>query len=295
MIGRTNAGSGKSVALIRVLYNAGTVCTCSNGVITFGSDISGDYLFGLPSAGNWTISGVDGKGVAKSVTLTMAEGDGKLVTLDTMIPPEYRTTYQEVEYLEFSGTGNKRGWVELGMIIAGSWDFEMENLTLDHPVDSGRCALGTANNNLFFSYYNDRFRLTSSQSDLIASKGFPLSVPHNILIHWSSVSESKPVKLTVDGEEVASISSTRWLANSPTLRAGYGDGDGYQWNGKYGPIKIKQEGTLVRHFIPCKRRSDGMPGYFNLFNNQFTQGSNDGDANLSAVLQVINPGPAIGD
>lgn len=295
MIGRTNAGSGKSVALIRVLYNAGTVCTCSNGVITFGSDISGDYLFELPSVGNWTVSGVDSKGVAKSVTLTIAKGDGKLVTLDTMIPPEYRTTYQEVEYLEFSGTGNKRGWIELGMIIEGSWDFEMENLMLDYPTSDQKVALGTANDNLFFSYYNDRFRLTTSQSDLVANKAFPLTVPHNIQIHWSSVSESKPVVLTIDGEEVASSTTTRWLGNKPILRAGYGDGGGYQWNGKYGPIKIKQEGTLVRHFIPCKRRLDGMPGYFNLLDNQFTQGSNDGDLNLADVLLVINPGPGIGD
>lgn len=294
MIGRTNAGAGKSVALIRVLYPAGTTCTCSNGTITFGSDISGDYLFSIPSAGNWTVSGVDSKGTAKTITLAIARGDGKLVTIDTLIPPAYRATYQEVEYLRFYNSNSifELGEIPLDVpIVVGSWDFELENLILDEPIASSWTVIGDAAGSMMLTNQNGILKLNS----LIASETIPFSTPHNVKIHWSSVSsEAKPVSLTVDNEELASDTNVI-IPYDASLYVGTPRNDYYCWYGKYGAVKVKNGGVLLHHYIPCKRRSDGMPGYFDLNSNEFKQGYRGQSGAYADVTQVINCGPGIGN
>lgn len=311
MIGRTNAGSSKSIALIRVTYKANTACTCSNGTITYGADPSGDYLFGIPSEGNWTINGFDAKGTAKTVALTIQRGDGKLVTLDTLIPPDYRTQYQEVDYLRFLpfvemiGYGN----VPLGFeAAAGSWDFEIQNVSL---LSASR---GDANVFKFGESFTmpphwrageagarlGVFNLDTSVRtiELDTKDDVVLTVPHTYKVHWSSVSsETKPAVLTVDGVEQSSVSTQRGIGASTDCRIGQ-NAYSYAWCGDYGAIKVSVNNELVHHFVPCKRVSDGMPGYFDLYEQDstkvFKQGYNQGVGTAQEVLEAIQPGPVFG-
>lgn len=297
MIGRTNAGSSKSIALIRVLYFANTTCTCSNGVITYKSDTSGDYLFGIPIAGSWTVKGMDSGGTEKTVTVTVAKGDGKLVTLDTLIPPGYSELYQEAKHLRFYNSSDTRGnaYVPLGVVVApGSWDFELEDLILDVPVTYDWEALYEDSGNLYLTINNlteAKLRLTINSSELVANSTIAYGAPHNFKIHWSSIAEeAKPASLTVDNTELTYSPNARWLAGNGNLIVGSNS----CWYGRYGQIKIKYNNTLLHHFIPCERRSDHLPGYFDLIDKTFKQGYTAGDGTTAAVRQYINAESLIG-
>lgn len=64
MIGITNvggAGGQSAFAYIGVTYPAGATVTCSNGTRTLTTrDTSGLYVFPVPNAGTWTVSGTNG-------------------------------------------------------------------------------------------------------------------------------------------------------------------------------------------------------------------------------------------
>lgn len=63
--GYGQGGVSDAYAVISVTYPTGSVCTCSNGVKTLrAKDTSGQWLFVLPSGGEWTITLTDGEKTA---------------------------------------------------------------------------------------------------------------------------------------------------------------------------------------------------------------------------------------
>ena len=52
----TKSGGDGVVAFINVTYKAGYTISCSNGITTLTSDISGNYIFALDATGDWTLS-----------------------------------------------------------------------------------------------------------------------------------------------------------------------------------------------------------------------------------------------
>jgi len=301
MTGKTNAGSGggNCIAMIRVLYKVGTVASCTNGQFSFMSDMSGDYLFRLPVTGTWTVSGKDNKSQDKTVTLTVARGDAKMVTLDTMIPPAYRTTYREVEYIQVSDTdyfGKKPNLPLEVPIVQGSWTFELEKLWLKNPPIQYAEALNAGGLALSCPTQYIQLGEPTSAGTMAATKVITTETNLDYIIHWSSDStESKPISLTVGGEELYSDTSAAGLAYAYPLYAFGNTGTwAAAWPGKYGAIKATKDGVLLHHFIPSKRISDGMPGYFDLLTNEFKQGYQNTDGTITKVLEVITCGPEIG-
>ena len=297
MIGRTNtgAGGGSCLALIRVLYKAGTNATCTNGTITFLSDQSGDYLFRLPVAGTWTVTATSASDVVKTITVTLARGDAKTITIDTLIPPAYRTTYREVEYLRVSDTDYfaKKPNLPLGVLIApGSWTFELEKLWLKNPPIQYATALNAGR--LRLSCPTQYIQISSTSGSLVASKVITTETNRDYVIHWSSVTEAEPISLTVDEEKLVSASSAASLNSNPLYAFGNIDTWDAAWPGRYGAIKTTKDGVLLHHFIPSKRIADGMPGYFDLITNEFKQGYQNQDGTIGKVLEVIACGPEIG-
>lgn len=287
MIGRTNAGFSKSIAVIRVLYPAGTTCTCSNGVITYGSDESGDYLFGIPSPGNWTITGVDGHGAARTITLVIGRGDGKLVTLDTLIPPEHRTTYQEVEYLAFADNMNAN--VPLSVNVApGSWDIEFEKIQLK-PFTSFYTMLDGFSSSIYSS--GTRLAIYNNYTEHITDRDIVPFVEHDVVFHISTADSDSGLTLKFDNETILSY-ETPTLGTSTEILIGIRDGSslGSTLRG----INLKNTGNLIAQYIPCKRRSDNMPGYFDLKDNSFHQAFAGYSSAVADVTNVVTCGPAIG-
>jgi hypothetical protein len=114
------------------------------------------------------------------------------------------------------------------------------------------------------------------------------------VIHWSSVTETETISLTVDGEKLVSASSAAFVNVYQLYAFGnIGTWDN-SWPGRYGAIKTTLNGTLLHHFIPAKRISNGMPGYFDLLTNEFKQGYQNQDGTIGKVLEVMTCGPEIG-
>lgn len=65
-------GGGQAYGYIVVVYPAGSICTCTNGTKTFtAKDTSGQWVFSVPTAGNWTVTATDGsKTASKTVAIT---------------------------------------------------------------------------------------------------------------------------------------------------------------------------------------------------------------------------------
>lgn len=299
MIGRTNtgAGGGSCLALIRVLYKAGTTATCTNGTITFLSDQSGDYLFLLPVAGTWTVTGTSASDVVKTITVTLARGDAKTITIDTLIPPAYRSTYREVEYIQMLDQNTAyRGNIPTGILLSpGAWDLELEQFWLRNPTNSSWTAISSYSSRLFYGPFGDgRVKLTNS-SDYLSSGPIVTELDRDYKIHWSSGAEEKKISLTMDNEELISSTDTVALSGNWQLYI-CGDPEWLSlcWPGKYRAVKVTLDGVLLHHFIPAKRISDGMPGYFDLLTNEFKQGYQNTDGTITKVLEVMTPGPEIG-
>lgn len=76
MVGGTNVSgvTVDTVAVIKVTYPVGSVCTCTDGTVTLrAKDTSGIYIFDLPNAGTWTTTITNGT-QTKSVQNTVSAG-----------------------------------------------------------------------------------------------------------------------------------------------------------------------------------------------------------------------------
>ena len=313
MIGKTNAGTGKCVALIHVYYKAGTSCTCTKGLRVFHSDTSGEYVFLLPETGDWTVAGTSSADVEKSITVTVARGESKLVTLATLIPPSDRTTYQEVEYLQIL---TRKGNVPLGINSgSGIWQYELESFT---PVEFlgaaftpniiGSHITGSAGPGLHMSqakpvfwYHGDSGAHPTAAEDLVAgiAKKVTMMFKHCPSGHTFTAPYAT---LHFDDREIFSLSTAKQL-NTNEIFVGWGSDSSSRpgFPAKYGRITIKQkeaeadEFTVVGDFVPCKQRSNDLPGFYNLVTNTFKQARAEADASTIAdILAAVGTGPAIG-
>lgn len=109
MVGRTNVGGGgvlNAYAYIGVTYPSGSTCTASNGTITLTAiGTAGAYVFGIPEPTtppeDWTVSCTNGVRSSSVVVTISSQYQVASVRLNYGRLP---SIYQEVEYLESSGT-----------------------------------------------------------------------------------------------------------------------------------------------------------------------------------------------
>lgn len=81
MIGITNATS-RIIARIIVSYPSGSICSCTNGSITYtAQDTSGACVFYIKSIGDWTVSCTDGSRTATSTVTVDSWWQNKTVNL----------------------------------------------------------------------------------------------------------------------------------------------------------------------------------------------------------------------
>lgn len=91
--GSGGGGLDNAYAIILVSYPAGSVLTCTDGSTTLtASNTAGAWAFGVPTAGNWTISCTDGTNTASSV-----------VTITTSAQTEYITLVYDLILFDASG------------------------------------------------------------------------------------------------------------------------------------------------------------------------------------------------
>ena len=104
MIINYGAAAQKAFAAIGVTYPEGSICTCSNGVKTLKAKDNGQWLFLLPSGGEWT--------------LAITDSEHEAVTKTIEIEHQYQT--QEVKISYWNGELYKDG--NEFTDITGGWE-----------------------------------------------------------------------------------------------------------------------------------------------------------------------------
>lgn len=171
--------------------------------------------------------------------------------------------YQEVEYVE--GSGNSTTWTYID-----TW-FKPNNNT-KYVVDFLSVGQGAAP---IWCYNNP-----SWWGLLINTNGGT----YNTWIHyWTqyadvSITCGNRVKITLDGNKVYEGDTLKYTLSAQTFQMNINawlfcwNRNGTQSNNLWTRIrsaKIYDDGTLVRDFMPCYRKSDNVIGMYDLVNDQF--------------------------
>ena len=149
-------GSSDYFAAIDVIYPQGSICTCSNGVITFeAGDTTGEWMFSVPSMGTWTIEAALGEQWGCSSVIIDTEGQ----RASTSIGFSLVLFDQGVDNISYTG-----GW--------SGWDSETYpealHLSTGTTTSEGSSNLIQTNNLIDLAPYNNlHFRVT--RADKVAS------------------------------------------------------------------------------------------------------------------------------
>lgn len=303
-------GGGKKDigAAIRVLYKSGTISTCTSGQKTLRSDDSGDFIFLVPFIGDWTITGTDSFGVEKITIISVVKNDMKTVLLDSVIPPEYREYYRQVEYLKI--LDSTRASIPL-ITNSDTEDWYIKiNKFVPEFTTANASYVGIVGNNNWNTAGYQAGGIKSGTSYL-----FGINATASSMAMSSGVSYS--IKLVLKGNPELYVNDdvnpiyTHWDQNARVRLmfigcngASEGTPNGNAAPGYYYTAEIAQGNTIIGKYFPCVRikdpntqLSDNMPGYYDMLNNSFYQGvycasnSSTPSRNTSDVITQIIAGP----
>lgn len=208
-------------------------------------------------------------------------------------PPRLPAEYEEVEYIESTGTQ----YIDTGVLTA-------QDIELDLKFSTGvtqRCCMGarysTSSSSLVWGYPEIGKAYVGFGGATTPYNTTPATLydrtMHNVILSSS--------KYTIDG-----ISQT--ISNRGTLSRFYnillftwsnaGVPDERMWVGNVYEFKIKKNDVLIRNFIPCYRKSDNVTGLYDLVNNQFYTNAGTGTFLRGAEVgpkEYVNLRPKIGN
>lgn len=280
MVGRTNVGGGGTVtaawAYIGVTYPAGSVCTATNGTLTFtAEDTSGLYVFQIPqplsTPEEWTISCTNGTRNKSATVEISARYQCANVLLTYSRLPE---GYQEVEYLESDGHDQ---YIDPFGAMINPYAYEFELTYINLPTKAGSVC-GWANTSTTQIYIGRLLYTSSSKYDYyFQSAGGQMS--GNV-----SAGEKATVIINNDNNQVVendvvigtltgSTGQSRPILFATALLQ-YGQNNSSTARIFSFSAKNKQSGIVEKNYVPCYRTSDDVAGFYDLANNTFVQ--NDG-------------------
>lgn len=271
MIGKTNVGgggSGSAWAYIGVTYPAGSTCSTTNGSTTLSAQgTSGLYVFQIPEPATtpetWTVSCTNGT-KTKSATVSIGtQYQFETVTLRYSRLPE---GYQEVEYLESSGTQ----YFDLGMYN----NLANTEITLDFMLlayAQARAVLGADNpsgNTVYIgrpdgnsSPYNMSYWYSTKRSgtatlnervEAVVNDDNGNILENNTIVGTATISTSENTRLYLFGVASNSLVNARVYALS---------------------MRNKTTDSSIMNYVPCYRTSDNAAGFYDLTNNTFVTGT----------------------
>lgn len=246
-----NSNVSSVYGFIDVTYPSGSTCSCSlDGYTIHASDTSGTFRFLVPCSGTWTIScenTAQGKSASKTESI-VTFGESKSVELAYSRLP---SAYQEVEYLQSSGTQ----YIDTNLLANMSYTYKLK---LDSIVSSGQynylfgSAVAWQNRMRFVSsYYSTEIALNYGDgSYFVALNNF--SSPYNLELRggtWKINGISQPSI----GGSVSPILTDYLFATSSNNYPAKSSYKLYEYS-------VYNGNTLVREFIPCYRKSDSVAG-----------------------------------
>ncbi len=177
-------------------------------------------------------------------------------------PTKVPSEYQEVEYIESSGTQ----YIDTGMNLNqnNGVEFKISNITYGNAKLFGSRSSASSNN----------FSIISTSTSIVLDFQ---NYNNNRLQVTTPISE--PITISLNNQKMIVNTNEK---NIGTYTSFTTPGHAYIFNGAgsfpngYGLssmrlyyCKIYDNGTLVRDYIPCYRKSDNEPGLYDLVNNVF--------------------------
>lgn len=272
MIGKTNVGggggSGSAWAYIGVTYPSGSTCSATNGSTTLSAQgTSGLFAFQIPEPTStpetWTVSCTNGT-KTKSATVSIdTQYQFETITLRYSRLPE---GYQEVEYLESSGTQ----YFDLGMFN----NLANTEITLDCMLlafSQASAVLGTNN---------------TSANVVYLARPEGTSSPHN-LSYWYSTKRSGTATLNERVEAVVNDDNGNILENNTIIGTSsissslntrlylFGVASNSLVNARVYALSMRNKTTdsSIMNYVPCYRTSDNAAGFYDLTSNAFVTGT----------------------
>jgi len=157
----------------------------------------------------------------------------------------------EVEYLECAGTSSSFPYINTG--IVGDSNTTYEAMLWRNTQSTNECAIGSwnsGNTRCWIAYYfSNNFYLGMGAQVNVAGTPQP-----NAWYKQTLKIESSNFNLYVDDELTVSVPQTTFTSDQP-LYIGAMNSSGtafYYFRGRFGAVKIYQNGTLVRDYIPVR-------------------------------------------
>ena len=181
-----------------------------------------------------------------------------LINLRNALMAGKRLPYDaEVEYLECAGTSSVFPYINTG--IVGDSNTTYEAMLWRNTRSTNECAIGSwnsGNTRCWVAYYfGNKFYLGMGAQ--VNSDGAPQP---NVWYKQILKIESSNFNLYVDDELTATVPQTTFTSSQP-LYIGAMNSSGtasFYFRGRFGAVKIYQNGVLVRDFIPVRK---GAVGY----------------------------------
>lgn len=204
------------------------------------------------------------------------------------------TEYQEVEYIQSSGTQ----YIDTGVVATSGFEIDIK-INIDTVTDVMAPILyahepSEPYKRNFIAYTSSK-KMEIDAGDKITQTSVTLT--GDDVIKASNVENN--FYLTVNGTNytptvTTAASNLSYSGRTMHLLHGNGYDVGYT-SGKVYYCKITVDGTLVRSFVPCYRKSDNVAGLYDLVNNVFYDNAGSGVFAVGAdsnkyVTVVVTPG-----
>lgn len=173
--------------------------------------------------------------------------------------PRLPSEYQEVEYIESSGSQ----WIDTGVILT----LENTNIRCDADVIVSTTALdktifgtnGGGNTYYHLTPYDYQWYYGTN-----GSEGHSGSYS-NIIGTEYIISFNNNGKIIINGEII--VENKIFTAKNKSITINTRMNGTSIWKFKY--FKIYDDSSIIRNFIPCYRKSDSKPGMYDLVTNTF--------------------------
>lgn len=289
MIGKTNVGGGSASAAwayIAVTYPAGSTCTATNGTVTLSAQgTSGLYVFHVPQPTTtpepWTVSCTDG---TKTKSATVEVSTQYSVTNVALRYSRLPDGYQEVEYLESSGTQ----YIDTGFAFSSSGanrlttEFDIVYMALQNSYNPSIVGGVTYETSPHYAF--PLFRPTGDTAVYSYSASAAYISDFAIGTKYSAVINDANHKIYHDDVELATIDFS--TASNPTETfclfaariVGSSSTVGYLANTRIYSFVVKNNSTneIIKNLIPCYRTSDSVAGMIDLVSGSFLTNAGSG-------------------
>lgn len=270
-----------TVAFVRVTFPAGASVTCrKDSTILYGSSTSGYTIFRLPELGNWTVTAVSGGSSAVATVRATVKGQSYPVTLAFRVP----TIYQEVQYLQSSGTQ----FINTGFIFPSN---------LSRRIEIQYAMLSDLTHTIGGTY--------NQQSGGASMFGFPAYVESNGLYQlltsaayaqsrtsintvMTVVFNNSSHVVTENGVSVLSLTSGLYDSSLPFFLFGINFDGSLAYGGStriyYFRYYENSTNTLLAEYIPCYRKSDSVAGFWDTVSETFLTNNGTGSFTVGPAV-----------